>query len=177
MAETAHVASVDAIEAFRAKLIVYAAKMAPLLEDAIDEVSRTREWLRGDRQLYWANQLRQRARALEEARHTLFSAELTRLRPARAEEIAAERRAKAAVAEAEEKLRMAKKWSSEFDHRAGPLVKQLERVRNALGQDLPKAVLHLGEVVKALEAYANVARPAAAPVTGEAATGEATGEP
>ena len=51
MADRAHVSSVDTIEAFRANLIAYLAKARPLLEDAADEVSRTRQWLAGDQEL------------------------------------------------------------------------------------------------------------------------------
>ena len=41
----ANVKSIDAIERFRAALLVYAAKAKPLLDDANDEVARTRVWL------------------------------------------------------------------------------------------------------------------------------------
>jgi len=50
--ESANVSSTEAIERFRARLIVYRDKVKPLLADAADEVSRTREWL-SERRRFW----------------------------------------------------------------------------------------------------------------------------
>ena len=76
----AHVTSTEAIAAFRASLIVYLSKARPVLEDACDEVSRTRQWLQFDRRPHWENQLRRRTRDLENAQQALYSARLANLR-------------------------------------------------------------------------------------------------
>src|ERR1051325_7779255 len=123
MAERAHVTSSATIESFRSSLITYLSKARPILEDACDEVLRTREWLQNDRRLHWENQVRLRARKLEEAQQAVFSARLSDLREVSTAEQAAVQRAKRALAEAEEKLRLVKRWSLEFDHRVQPLVK------------------------------------------------------
>lgn len=164
MAERAHVTSVDAIESFRAHLIAYLGKARPLLEDASDEVSRTRQWLESDRRVFWENQVRRRTKILQEAQQAVFSARLSNLRETTTAEQVAVQRAKRALNEAEEKLRIVKKWALEFDHRADPLVKQLESLRTMLGNTMPKAVSHLAQVVKTLDAYAGVVPPAGAPV-------------
>ena len=65
-------------------------------------------------------------------------------------------RAKRALTEAEEKLKKIKRWMIEFDHLAGPMVKQLEQLRTMLGNDMPKAVLYLAQALKTLDAYANI---------------------
>ena len=70
-------------------------------------------------------------------------------------------RAKRALHEAEEKLRLIKRWSMEFDHRVDPLVKQLESLRTMLGNVMPRAVAHLGQMVQTLDAYSGVAAPVA----------------
>lgn len=166
----AHVTSTEAIESFRAALIVYLSKARPLLEDACDDVTRTRQWLQHDRRVHWENQLRRRTKELENAQQSLNSARLANLRDETTAEQAAILRAKRAVAEAEEKLKWVKRWTLEFDQRAGPLVKQLEQLRTLLSNDMPKAAAHLSQALKTLEAYANVAPPAAstAAPTGEA---------
>src|SRR5437763_2534503 len=164
MAERAHVTSVDAIESFRAHLIAYLGKARPLLEDASDEVSRTRQWLESDRRVFWENQVRRRTKILQEAQQAVFSARLSNLRETTTAEQVAVQRAKRALNEAEEKLRVVKKWSLEFDHRADPLVKQLESLRTMLGNTMPKAAAHLAQIVKTLDAYAGVAPSAGAPV-------------
>jgi hypothetical protein len=171
----AHVTSTDAIESFRAALIVYLSKSRPILEDACDEVIRTRQWLQHDRRVHWENQLRRRTRELENAQQALYSARLANLRDETTAEQTAVLRAKRAVTEAEEKLKLVKRWTMEFDQRAGPLVKQLEQLRTMLSNDMPKAAAHLSQVLKTLEAYANVtasAAPVAAPTGDARASGD-----
>jgi hypothetical protein len=156
MADRAHVTSVDAIELFRANLIAYLGKARPVLEDACDEVFRTRQWLQHDRRVHWENQLKRRRKILEEAEQSLFRARLGNLREPTSAEMAAVTRAKRAFDEAEEKLRLVKRWTLEFDNRVQPLVKELEGLRTMLANDIPKAVAHLAQVVKTLDAYAGV---------------------
>jgi len=169
----AQVTSTEAIESFRTHLINYLAKTRPVLEDACDEVVRTRVWLQQDRRIHWENQLRKRTRDLENANQALYSARLSNLREPTMAEQNAVLRAKRALTEAEEKLKKIKRWTIEFDHLAGPMVKQLEQVRTMLSNDMPKAVIHLAQLLKTLDAYANVV-PASAPATSP--TGEARAE-
>lgn len=164
MSQRAHVTSTDAIEAFRARLIVYLTKVRPLVEDACDDVFRTREWLEHDRRLHWENQVRRRTRELESARQALHTVRLANLRETSAAEQAAVQRARRALSEAEEKLRLVKRWTMDFDHRVGPLVKQLEQLRTMLSNDAPKAAAYLAEVLQRLADYSGVAAPASGPV-------------
>ena len=156
MAEQAHVTSIDAIEIFRAELIAYLSKTRPIVEDACDDVLRARDWIQNDRRVYWENQARRRERALEDAQQALFSAKLSNLRDVRTAEQMAVMKARQSVEEAHGKLRKIRKWSRDFDNKVQPLVKELEHLRSLLGSDLPKAALHLGQVIRALEAYARV---------------------
>lgn len=173
MAEQAHVTSFDAIDIFRAELIAYLSKTRPIVEDACDEVTRTREWIENDRRVYWENQARRRQRILEDAQQALFSARLSNLRDVRTAEQMAVMKARRSMDEAHGKLRKIRKWTREYDNRLQPLLKELEHLRSLLSVDLPKAALHLAQVVKALEAYA-LARGDARPRsdTGRATTGE-----
>lgn len=155
MTERANVTSVEAIDLFRAGLIQYVAKTKPVLEDAIDDVFRTRQWLQQDRRIYWENQLKRRRKALEEAEQAVFSARIASLREVTTAENAAVLRCKRAVSEAEDKLRLIKRWTMDFDSRVEPLVKQLEQVRTLLGNAAPKAVAHLANLIKVLDAYTN----------------------
>jgi hypothetical protein len=152
----ANVSSVEAIELFRANLIAFLGKARPVLEDACDEVFRTRQWLQHDRRVYWENQLKRRRKILEEAEQTLFGARLGNFREPTSAETAAVTRAKRAMNEAEEKLRLVKRWTMEFDNRVQPLVKELEGLRTLMANDTPKAVALLAQVIKTLDAYAGV---------------------
>src|SRR4051812_2935143 len=100
----AHVSSVDAIDLFRAALLVYVSKAKPVLEDACDEVSRMRQWLQTTQRIHCENEVRKRTRALENAQQALLSANIANLRAEGMAEKAAVTKAKRALAEAEEKL-------------------------------------------------------------------------
>jgi hypothetical protein len=178
MAERAQVSSTDAIEAFRASIVSYVAKARPVLEDAIDDVLRTRDWLEQDQRSHWENQLKRRRRAVEEAEQAVFSARISNLREVSTAETQALIRARRALAEAEEKLRAVRKWTRDFDNRVGPMVKQLEQARTMLGNTMPKAAAHLGSLLKTLDAYTNTSAgaPLDAPPTEPSAVSEPAAE-
>ena len=163
MPERAHVTSVDALEAFRSNLIVYLSKARPTLEEVSAAVQRMRNWLEGEQRAHWENEFRRRSRVLEEAQQALFSAKLSNLREASAAEVMAVRRAKQARDEAEAKLRVLKQWNRVFDNRVDPLVKQMEKLHTVLAHDMVQAVAFLGQAIRTLDAYAEVAPPTATP--------------
>ena len=172
MPEQAHVSSVDAIDQFRAALLVYVSKARPVIEDACDEVSRTRQWLQTSQRTHWENEVRKRTRILENAQQALLSANIANLRdPGMAEKLAVTK-AKRALTEAEEKLKHVRRWNRDFDQHVGPLVKQLEQVRTILANDMPKAAVYLSQAVKTLDAYANVAPSSAGIATAPISTNE-----
>lgn len=170
MAQPAHVSSIGAIEDFRARLLVFLSQAKPVLEDACDEVARTRQWLQHERSGYWENQVRRRSRVMEEAQAALFSAKLSNLREARTAEQMAVVKARASLNEAQEKLVRVRKWNRDFDHQVQPLLKELEQLRTMIGGDLPKAAAHLAQVIKGLDAYMAVAGVDSSEMGGEAET-------
>ena len=157
MPERAHVTSVEALEAFRANLIIYLTKARPTLEEVSADVQRMRGWLEGEQRTHWDNELRRRHRALEEAQAALFSSKLSRIREASAAEQMAVQRTKRAVDEAEAKLRTVKQWNRVFDNRVDPLVKQMEKLQTVLAHDMVQAVAFLTQAIQTLDAYAEVA--------------------
>ncbi len=163
MSQRANVSAVDALEAFRAELVLYINKARPTLEEVSAEVLRTRSWLENEQRTRWENQLRLRARELQEAQEALFSARMSNLRKETAAEVNAFHRAKRARDEAESKLRTVKQWTREFDNRVQPLVKQTEKLHTILANDLVKAMAYLVQAVGTLEDYAHTPPPAAAP--------------
>lgn len=177
MALQAKVASVEAVEVFRAQLIVYTSQARAAVEEISAEVMRTRVWLETEQRTYWEHQLRRRARALEEAQQALFSSRLSSLRHESAAEQMAVHRAKRAVEEGEGKLRLLRTWSRDFESRVQPPLKQMEKLHTFLANDLVKAAAYLGEVVRTLAAYAEGAPPAAASGAAEPARPAAAGPP
>jgi predicted nucleic acid-binding Zn-ribbon protein len=160
MAERAQVTSVEAIESFRASMILFLSKVRPTLEEVSDEVIRLQFWLQNDQRRHWENELRRRGLKLEEARREMFNTALSHLQEATALQHMAVQRAQRAVREAEDKLDTLKKWERALEDRTAPLVKQVEELHGFLITEMGRAVAQLVQIVKALAAYAKVGKPA-----------------
>ena len=160
MAEQAQGTSVEAIEAFRASLILFLSKVRPTLEEVSDEVMRLQAWIESDQRRLWETELRKRGLKLEEAKQELFNAALSQLQQATALQHMAVQRAQRAVREAEDKLGTVKKWERALEDRTAPLVKQIEEFHGFLTVEMGRAGAQLVQFVKALEAYTKVGGPA-----------------
>jgi predicted nucleic acid-binding Zn-ribbon protein len=154
MAEHAQVTSVEAIESFRASLILFLSKVRPTLEEVSDEVLRLQYWLQNDQRRHWQNEMRRRGLKLEEARREMFNTALSHLQEATALQHMAVQRAQRAVREAEEKLDTVKQWERALEDRTAPLVKQVEELHGFLIMDMGRAVAQLVQIIKTLDAYA-----------------------
>lgn len=156
MPDRARVTSLEAIESFRAKLIIYREKAGRVLDEVNDEVVRTRLWLEGDRQTFWQSQIRARTRVAEQKQQELFSAQISGLTEASAVQQAAVHRARRAIRAAEEKLKLVKQWQRQFDHRVEPQARQAEKLHHTLSHDLGHAVVWLNEVIKTIAEYSEL---------------------
>jgi hypothetical protein len=160
MAEQAKITSVEAIEQFRAALILFLSSARPALEEVSAEIARAKSWLQNDQRRFWENEFRVRQRKLEEAQQELFSARLSNFQESTSLQQMAVNRWQRAVREAEEKIARLKKWDRELENRSDPLVKQTEQFHSFLTTEMPKAIAYLAQAVKTLEAYASVSAPA-----------------
>jgi chromosome segregation ATPase len=159
MADKAHVTSTEALETFRANLVLYVSRARPSVEEVSSDVLRTRLWLQNDQRLHWESQLRRRTKELEQAQAALSGARLSDLRGDKTVEQNAVRKAKAALEEAEAKLKRLKQWNREFDTQVQPLVKQLEKLHTVLSNDMLLANAYLAKAISTLAAYAEMAPP------------------
>ena len=163
MSDQVNISSIDALEAFRADLIQYIAKARTALEDMEGDVRRTQAWLDIDRTQHWAGQLKFWTKKLHQAEQELYSANLTSPQASNAFQKMAVLKARRKVEEAEEKMRVVKKWRQTFETRSTPMLRQLDPMFHLVGQQLPKGVHSLGEAIKALQAYAEKSPVAASP--------------
>ncbi|MES2437579.1 MAG: hypothetical protein V4584_00840 [Verrucomicrobiota bacterium] len=163
MSDQVKISSIDALEAFRADLIQYIAKARVALEDMEGDVRRTQTWLDTDRTQYWGGQMKLWTKNLHQAEQELYSANLTSPQASNAFQKMAVVKAKRKLEEAEDKMRVLKKWRQTFENRATPLLRQLDPMFFLVGQQLPKGVFSLGESIKALQAYAEKQTPNQAP--------------
>jgi hypothetical protein len=160
MSEQAKITSVEAIESFRAALILYLSQARPALEEISGEIVRTKVWLQHDQRRLWENEMRKRLKKLEEAQQELFSARLSNFQETTSLQQMVVQRTQRAVREAEEKLARLKKWDRELENRSEPLVKSAEQFHTFLTTEMPKAIAYLAQVVKTLEAYSGMMPPA-----------------
>jgi len=163
MPDRARVTSLEAIERFRAQLIVYRDKAGRALDEIGEAVTRTRLWLENDAERRWQEEIRRRTRELEQRQQEAFSARLSGLRETTVAQEAAVQKARRALREAEDKLRRVRQWRRQFDHRVEPAARQVEKLRHTLGPDLNRAIAWLNDVIRTLSAYAESHPPTAAP--------------
>ena len=177
MPERAKVTSLEAIEDFRAKLIVYRDKATRVLDEVSDEVTRARLWLENDRPAHWQNQIKKRTRDLELAQQELFSAQLSGLRDASYAQQAAVQKSRRAIRDAEDRIKLVKQWERQFDQRVQTPARQVEKLRHILSNDLGQAVFWLNDVTKTLTDYAELSPPGSsatspAPIESSAKSGD-----
>lgn len=156
MPERAKVTSLEALEDFRAKLIIYRDKASRVLDEVSDDVTRTRVWLESERPAYWQNLIRRLNRDLETAQQELFSAQLSGLRDASYAQQAAVGKIRRSIRDAEDKAKTVKQWQRQFDTRVESPARQVEKLRHFLGHDVARAIAYLNEAIKNIAAYAEL---------------------
>ena len=154
MVEKAHLSSVEALDSFRNRLILYLEKATNILDEVSSEVRGTLAWLEDQQKPYWEKQVKRRMRALEEAQHEIFGARLSQFRESNDAQQMAVHRAKRALRDAEEKLRCVKLWCRRYQSDVEPLGREVEKLRTVLVQDLKKGGAHLERILRTLDGYA-----------------------
>lgn len=153
MADQARISNLDAIEAFRASLIVFISKTRQTLDTVQDAVKKTRGWLQTEQPAYWNTQVRMRQKRLDQAQQELMSARMSEFVENPTTQQMAVRKARAALEEAQARAARTKAWARDFDRTIDPLARKADSLRDFLDGDLAKAVAYLVEIQKILQAY------------------------
>jgi chromosome segregation ATPase len=147
MGTQARVTATDAFEGLRLNLIAFVAKARRSVEDADNDVRRTRNWLQHDQRVHWEEEVRRRTKAVDQAQQELRSTQFTSAHAAALiPRQKALEKAKQELSEAQAKLTRVKKWNQTFDYTAEPILKRLEEIRDFIEGDLPHAVTYLSTV-------------------------------
>jgi hypothetical protein len=164
VADRANVTSVEALESFRASLLVYIDKVGITLDEIDDAVKRMRVWVQTEQPEFWRREIKRLTRALEDAEQALFSSRLSASREPSAQERMNVNRLRRELRRADEKLKITKKWARNYDSIVEPLAKKLEVVRFMTTQRLPQGTEYLRQAANTLHSYAetSVAAQAAA---------------
>lgn len=153
MAEQAKVTSLDSLESFRARLIVFLGKGKRALDEVTDEIRRTRNWIEGSQRVHWEAEVKKRKKRLEQAEAELMTARFSEFIDSPSVQQMQVRKARRALEEAEEKLSKVKRWARDFDSIADPLSKKIESIRFYFDQELPRGVTYLVNAQRTLESY------------------------
>ena len=153
MPEQARITSVEAIEAFRADLLVYLEKARNVVDEVSEEVTRTRAWLQDDRSRHWAQQVKRRTMELQERQQELFTAQIANVRHNIQAELVAVRRAKQSLEEAEAKVKSVKQCVRDYPIEVEPLARHADLLRHALVSDMGKAVVLLTSAWRSKSAW------------------------
>ncbi|HWB03723.1 MAG TPA: hypothetical protein VG796_11920 [Verrucomicrobiales bacterium] len=163
MADEARVRSVESLEYFRSCLIVFLSKSKIAMGHAEDAVKRGRYWVEQEKHTHWMQELKKRNRKLAQAEAELLTAKLSKFKDSVMLQEKMARRAKEAVAEAEEKIRYVKKWIRDYDRVFDAAVKGLNHLGDYLEHDMPLAVAWLDQALRALASYLERERPSGGP--------------
>lgn len=163
MRHTANVRSIDAIRAFRAALGEFIEEGTAALSEVDADLKRTMSWLENDQRRFWERQIRKRAEKVAQAKNELYRAKLavTEGRPDCIQEEKALRRAQQRQEEAEQKVAATRQWCRLLSREILLYKGQCQALAGALAGDLPRGVERLKKHVASLEAYLQVAAPAA----------------
>ena len=164
MSNQADVRSIDALKDFRAVLALYAEEAQGALGSAKMAAKRSLYWLRHDRKMFWAEQIRRRRLMVAEARAELNRRSISASKEhsmaiTEARELV--RKAESALREAESKAALVKKWEPMLQIAVGELYASLRRITDLTSTDVARASMLLGKLIDSLEAYAREAPPAA----------------
>jgi hypothetical protein len=158
--ESARVNSIDALDSFKASLIVYLDRAGALLDEISEEVVRTRIWLETDRQLYWKRLVQQRTKELGQAEQELMTARLSDVPDTVKARRMAVNKAKAALRDAEQGLARVKQWIRGYETQVESRQKLVTKLRDLLASDMAKAVVFLDGAATSLTDYAEMTAPA-----------------
>ena len=141
-------------------LIVFISKTRQALDTAQDAVKKTRGWLQTEQPAYWSSQIKLRQKRLDQAQQELMSARMSEFVENPAAQQMAVRKARAALEEAQAKLERTKAWGRDFDRNVDPMARKLDGLRDFIDSDLARAVAHLVEIQKIIDAYNEAPAPA-----------------
>lgn len=165
MSTAARVESIDALKIFRVHMTKFQEAANAALADADSEMSRTQTWLEGDRENFWAMQIRKRGELVQRAEEQLRGKRLFKdasgSTPSAIEEQKAVAAAKKNLAEAEMKLNNVRKWNRKLQREIILYKGAVARFGNSLSSLVPGGIANLAGTIELLEKYLQMSPEAA----------------
>jgi hypothetical protein len=174
----ARVTDVAALAEFRASLVEFSNGVRRALTDVQLEVRRALEWITVDRPSHWRMEIRRSSEALAHAKdelaHSRTYKQIGDYIPACMEEKKEIEKTKRRLEHAEEKIETVKHWAAATRHAVDEFQGPVQQLMGLLDGDIPRAIVLLERMSRALEQYATGSAPAA--ITWEELVGDKPGE-
>jgi len=162
MSGQAEVHSIEALKDFRAALSLYGEDALAALGAVEAEVRRTVVWLHQDRPVYWQERIKRLRERAASAKSDLFRLSLQKTpehHPSLAEAKERLRLAQAALADAEKRLTLVRKWQPALQQAILEYHGSIQRLKDLAAIDVPRGAALLARIVEALEAYIRIQPP------------------
>jgi hypothetical protein len=175
MSQSANVRSVEAIHDFKVALANFAEDARNALGSSEMEIRRTRDWLQRDQLSYWMSQIKHCNEKVSMARTELFRRKISQQGSDAVSDTEQKENLKLAqrrLEEAEDKVKIIKKWIPVFDHAIAEYHATSQPLGDRLSGTLVNSMTLLERMITSLEAYIATAPPTTPiiPPTSTAAT-------
>ena len=157
MNQSANVTSIDAVRAFRAALVKFEENARDAVTCLQLEIRRAVTWIEVDRRRYWPEQVKQASEELAEARNALERCQLkygSEAAPSCYEQKKDYERAKRRLRYCEDQVRKVKQWTQIIRQELTQFNGQMAQMTTCIDTDLPRAIAAIGNMLNALERYA-----------------------
>jgi hypothetical protein len=169
MSTSANVLSIDAVKDFHAAMCQFCEDARDALGSIDLETRRVREWLTHEQMGYWRRELLDRQDEVQQAKAALFRKQLGAIsgrEPDLLEEKDAVRAAQRRVEEAEDKIELCRRWERQVQRALEEYEPAASQLAALVEGQPPRCVVHLDQVIAALEAYVAAGGVASPPAGG-----------
>ncbi|NBX24850.1 MAG: hypothetical protein EBQ99_02170 [Planctomycetes bacterium] len=153
----ANVISVDVLQRLRAAMVRCHEEMGLALSEADSEVDRAVVWVERERVMHWRSRIQRLGEEVNDARSALFRKETVTSskdsRPSVVDEKKALERAKARLADAEQRLQRSRSWSVSLPRDQAVYKGGTAALSSMVERELPAAIAALERMSVALQAY------------------------
>ena len=160
MRDSAHVGAISAISELRGRFVEAGEAISRTVDECVSQAARTLTWVQGPQTEHWKRQKRKR-----EQKHASAKSDLERAKIAKpdadprsfVDQNRAIKKTKAAIEEAEQKVRAIKRWSRELERQLTLFRGGIRPLSGAAEVDLPRAARWLKALEEHLGGYLAVA--------------------
>ena len=156
----ANVESIEALQEFRTRLMIFLEKTNDALLSMQEQVYHAMDWIERDRPAYWHNARNKAFDQISQARIQLETARMRKetdgYRPSLVEEKQALRDAKSRLELCQQKIAIVQSTIGRVYHEADEFRGRMSQLQRLVETDIPNMIGLLGSMLKALEAYAEV---------------------